>query len=147
MLFNGGSAGLASYRFEGQDAGTAAPSADGTGVTLRGSAWKVLETPIDISADTVLDLDFACEQDGEVLGIGFVKNGRILESHVFQLTGSQDWGIQDARLADMAPGRETGVSIDVGRHFTGEFDGIAFIADDDAHASAVAHFSDLHFIG
>jgi hypothetical protein len=138
-------AGLSSYTVERQDAGTATP--EGDGVTLQGNAWKVVNAPVEILADTVLEFDLDYEDAGEILAIGLVKNGVVLENQAFQLAGSQKWGIQDARLTDAAAGTGNDVSIELGRHFTGQYDGFALIVDDDTDASAIASFSDLYLIG
>jgi hypothetical protein len=128
---------------ERQDAGAATP--DGDGVTLQGNAWKLVNAPVEILAGTVLEFDLDYEDAGEILAIGLVKNGVVLEDQAFQLAGSQQWGLQDARLGDAAAGGDE-VSIELGRHVTGQFDGFALIVDDDADASAVASFSDLYLI-
>lgn len=137
---------LSSYGYERQDNGVAIPDPDGHGITLSGNAWKVFDMPLDISADTVFEFNFDYADDGEIVGIGFIQDGVILEENAFQLTGSQIWGVQDTRLTDLAPGETAEVSINVGQHISGQFDGIAFIADDDAAGSTIASFSDMYLV-
>ncbi|MCP4967126.1 MAG: hypothetical protein GY926_18075, partial [bacterium] len=59
----------------------------------------------------------------------------------FQVFGTQTWGIQDFH-SYVAPG-VVRYEIPVGEFYTGDFDYLVFLTDDDANANAESVFSNI----
>ncbi len=135
---------VTSYSAAGQDRGTAS-SITTDSVTLGGNAWKqVLLDPFTVTADTVLEFSFSVLARGEVFGIGFGTGSAQLEpTYAFQLGGSDSWGLQAFRGPLTPPSGEQLYIIRVGDFFTGTFDRLVLIADDDAKGTARARFGDI----
>ena len=126
-----------------QDQGTATVSSAGNAVTLTDNAWKQLAADVTVTSDTVLTFDFSSTAEGEIHGIGFERDGVLSEEFIFQLDGSQNWGIQAFDgLYSTGSGSRT-YSIDVGQYFTGDFDRIVFVMDDDAGAGGNSTFANI----
>lgn len=135
-----------SYAISGygsQDEGSYSLSADGRSVTLSGNAWKTVALDQTIAADTVLSFTYETLTEGEIQGIGFVKNNALNQDYIFQLDGSQTYGRQT--FVGQQEGASGAVSYDiqVGSYFTGDFDQIVFIGDDDANAVGRGTFADI----
>ncbi len=128
-----------------QDKGTAMVSDDGSSVRLENNAWKQLLRDVAIEEDTLLRFSFAADVEGEIHGIGFENDGRVSDKFVFQLHGTQDWGLQafDDLYATGSGPRE--YEIPVGQFFTGEFDRMVLVMDDDKGVGADSTFVDIAF--
>ena len=66
--------------FAGQDVDSTMAIEDG-GASLRitGNGWKKIYLPTEITADTVVEFDFASTVEGEVQGVGF-DNDEVVSS-------------------------------------------------------------------
>ncbi|MCP4304413.1 MAG: hypothetical protein GY788_05950 [bacterium] len=129
-----------SYEY-GQDDGTAEVLDAGATLRLFGNAWKKVELPTVIVPETVLEFDFQSSSEGEIHGIGFDTDDGMSPDRTFQLFGSQTWGIQDYATY-VAPG-VVHYEIPVGLFYTGGFDYLVFLTDDDSNASAESVFSNI----
>jgi len=71
---------------------TATISPDGSQLTLSGNAWKKIDIPYTLTANTVLSFEFRTDALWEIQGIGF-DNDIGVTNGVFgyQLLGSQTW--------------------------------------------------------
>lgn len=129
----------------GQGVGSHKVLPDGAGLTLTDNAWKSIEGDFRIGADTVLSFTFDAAVIGEIHGIGFDNgDGRLTSpGTLFKLAGTQSYGIEspDWRYAPGAGAVQ--IDIEVGKHFTGRFDRMVFIMDDDAWVGADSTFSDI----
>ncbi|MEL7274860.1 MAG: cadherin-like domain-containing protein [Pseudomonadota bacterium] len=129
--------------FGTQDAGTATFLSDGTAVRLEANAWKQFATDITVETDTVLNFTFASDVEGEIHGIGFETDEGLSEEFIFKVHGTQDWGndlFDDRYTTGSGP---QSYSIPVGQFFTGSFDRIVVVMDDDAGVGADSTFSDI----
>ncbi len=84
-------------------------SVEDGGATLRltGNTWKKIDLPYTVTANTVIEFDFASSQQGEIHGIGFDNDNVLSEDLTFKLYGTtQDWGygLLDFDNYDVAPG-------------------------------------------
>ena len=133
-----------------QDKGTATVSADGTGVTLTDNAWKAIALDTEVTADTVLRFEFASDVEGEVQGIGFGRDGlpfSQVDEFLFQLDGTQTFGNQDFDGDYVTGSGPKSYQIDVGTYFTGSFDRLVFVMDDDnAPIDADSAFSNIEIL-
>ncbi len=110
--------------------GTVSVSPDGSSLTLDGNRWQYINFPYTITANTVLEFDFSSSVEGEIHGIGFDTNLNV-DSNLFQLHGSEIWGIQDFNNYAGA-GTPQHYTIPVGQFYTtGDFNYLYFAMDDD----------------
>jgi len=141
----GGTASAVSSYSSKQDTGTASVSGNQMSITLDGSAWKSLDHFKTITDMTVMKVDFKSSTEGEIQGIGFSNGKGDLGSTFFQLDGSQDLGIQAFNdLYETSSGSDT-YFIPVGQYFTGEFDQLVLVNDDDAGLGASSTFENISF--
>lgn len=108
------------------------------GFTLRltGNGWKKIAFPTNVvhtvTGSTVLEFDFMSTAQGEVHGIGFDSDDNIANPiRVFQLYGTQNWGINAFQdYAASAPGWKH-YKIPVGQFYTGAMTHLVFTNDHD----------------
>ena len=125
-----------------QDPGSAVIQVFGAGDTLSitGNGWKKVAFPYPVTANTVLEFDFASSVEGGVQGIGFDTDDVLSPDLTFQLFGTQTWGIQGHNLYPEV----THYSIPVGDFYTGDFEYLFFVNDDDVGVTdAVSVFSNV----
>ncbi len=131
------------YDASQDSAGGAAVEDSGATLRITGNHWKKIDYAYTITTNTVLEFDFQSSQQGEIQGIGFDTDGVVSEETIFQLYGTQTWGLQDYRdYANSAPGVQHH-AIPVGKFFTGEMSYLVFANDDDASDSAESVFSNI----
>ncbi len=119
----------------GQDlSGTSETSTDGTQLSLTGNLWKSINEAFTITSDTILKFDFMSTVEGEISAIGFDNEPVTVAntSRFFQLAGTDSrYGIQAFNNYDIGDGLVS-YTIDVGSFFTGTFDTLFFVMDDDS---------------
>ena len=84
-----------SILFFPQDEGIAEIKGGGKELRLSEDAWKSINFAYDVTANTVLEFEFAGTNEGEVYGIGFDNDVFLSIERIFQLFGTQERGIQD----------------------------------------------------
>ncbi len=103
----------------------------GASVHITGNHWKKIAFPYQVTENTVLEFDFQSGSQGELQAIGFDTDNAISPQTIFQLYGTQTWGLQGYRnYASCAPGVQHYV-IPVGKFFTGDMAYLVFANDDD----------------
>ncbi|MFI4876371.1 MAG: hypothetical protein ACIALR_13560, partial [Blastopirellula sp. JB062] len=121
-------------------------------ITVEGNAWKKIDLPEDIviSANTILQFEFDAETLGEIHAIGFANDPlNIAPGQTFRVAGTQNWGINatdlDQLLVDHDDDPLTAdvFQIPVGQYFTGSFDYLTIVNDDDVSADVKATFSNI----
>lgn len=138
-------AGLVSYGGQ-QDKGSATVSPDGTTAELTGNAWKTLLEDVTVTADTILRFDFSSDVEGEIHGIGFDTDSALSQDRTFQLHGTQTWGIQAFNDSYTTGSGVQSYEIRVGDYFTGDFDRITFVMDDDKYVGGNSVFSNVELV-
>ncbi len=120
---------IASYG-AGQDIGTFQLLNNGTELRIQNNAWKALTLNYNVVANTMLEFEFGSTVEGEVHGIGFDTDDNISANRTFKLHGFQSWGILNY---DTYPGDKTWRKfvIPVGQLYTGAFNRLFFVADND----------------
>jgi len=129
-----------------QDKGTAKVWGNKSSIALEDNAWKTIDISKVIEKDTVLNVKFKSDMEGEIHGIGLSNGQDNLENTFFQLDGSQILGIQDFNGSYQTGSGWNSYSIPVGEHFTGEFNQIVLITDDDAGVGASSVFDSFNFV-
>ena len=131
-----------SYQPRTQDVGFAEVAADGGSVRVGGNGWKQIDAAGRIEADTILFLDVAIESLGEIHAIGFETDDAESPERFFQLDGTQVWGVQAFNGLARGDGFQS-IALEIGRHFTGDFDRIVLVSDDDRRAGGVTSFGTI----
>lgn len=112
-----------------QDSGEAAIEDDGKTIKIFNNAWKSFLGSYKISEETILEFDFKSTKVGEFHGIGFDQNTLEDDSKIFNLHGTQFYGIMDFRGYEGTDWQN--FVIPVGEYYTGDFDRMVFVGDHD----------------
>ncbi|MCB1532582.1 MAG: hypothetical protein KDJ35_06915 [Alphaproteobacteria bacterium] len=120
----------------------------GDDFTLAGNLWKRVAFNYTVTADTVLEFEYASTIIPEISAIGFETDSTFNnDSNRFFLNGTQFTGVTYA--APVATYQYSGggayqsYSIAVGTYFTGTFTHLAFINDDDSGPTGNALFRNV----
>ncbi len=125
-----------------EDTGAASVSPGGASVLLSGSAWKEIPGNFVITADTILRFQYSASAQGRIQAIGFDTDAQATPATVFQIDGTDVYGIQDFNGLHTAGVGETAVvEIPVGTFFTGTFNRLVLISDDDNASGATTGFA------
>ncbi|MEO1525765.1 MAG: LamG-like jellyroll fold domain-containing protein, partial [Planctomycetota bacterium] len=127
-----GSVDLLSYGGNQDAGGTATIEDSGSTVRLEGNTWKAIELSYDVTPATVLEFDFQSSEQGEIHGIGFDDDLQLSRRRLFELYGTQRWGLQSFNNYATAAPETIQYRIPVGEFFTGEFEYLVFANDHDA---------------
>ncbi|WP_371194976.1 hypothetical protein [Glaciecola sp. SC05] len=115
----------------------------GNTIALNGNTWSSISGMFNIIPETTLTFDFMTSDLGEIHGIGFDNDSTIDPSATFQLGGDQVWGIQDY-VINLQENVTYSVTINVGQYYTGMFNRIFFVNDEDRRrAVANSTFSNI----
>ena len=125
-----------------QDNGTLA--VNGTAATITGNGWKALAGTWEITPATIVEVEVKAGPVGEILGIGFDDNNVISSNRTFRLGGAQAWGIGNYAEYPQQGGGWYRVNIPVGQFYTGTFNRLFLVNDNDAlPVTNVAQFKNL----
>ena len=103
-------------------------TASGCTISLTGNIWRATTQTFTISSTSVLTFDFTANETGEIHGIGFDADNTASTNRIFDLAGSQNWGITDFSYSG---GTQT-FSIPVGQYFTGSNMKLILVNDKDS---------------
>ena len=112
----------------------------GAAIVLTDNTWRRSTSTFAITASTVLEFDFESTSQGEIHGIGFDENNSISSDRIFQLYGTQTWGIGD--FANYAGGVRR-FSIPVGQHYTGSAMFLILVNDNDGGSGNNGRYSSV----
>lgn len=115
----------------------------GDTIQLAGNTWKDIALPYTVTADTVIEFDYMSTARGEIHGIGFDTNESISSNYTFKLYGTQNWGISDFNNYAGNEGEWVHYSINVGDYYTGNFNRMFFVLDNDANTNSDAFFRNI----
>ncbi len=133
----------------GQDSGGPVNVTNGgQDFTLTGNLWKRVFVDYTITPDTVLEFEYASTTIPEISAIGFDNDNAFNnDSNRFFLNGTQFGGITYAAPIPTyqysGAGAYQSYSIPVGTFFTGNFDYMTFINDDDVIPTGDAMFRNV----
>lgn len=117
----------------GQDGGTAAVQDAGATLFIQNNAWKSIALSYTVTANTVIEFDFRSTTQGEIHGIGFDTDAGISSNLTFKVHGTQNWGITN--YDNYSGSAWTTYQIPVGSFYTGSFNRVCFVGDNDASPS------------
>lgn len=103
-------------------------TASGCTISLTGNIWRATQETFTISSTSVLTFDFTANETGEIHGIGFDSDNTASANRIFDLAGSQNWGITDFSYSG---GTQT-FSIPVGQYYTGSNMKLILVNDKDS---------------
>jgi hypothetical protein len=117
--------------------------AGGARLHLIGNRWQQISFPYIITANTILEFDFASDSQGEIHGIGFDTDLTLSVTQLFTLYGSQLVGIVD--FANYSGnGSVQHYVIPVGQYYSGAMNYLFFVMDHDiSNASGDSQFSNI----
>ena len=113
------------------------------GVQITGDAWKKIDFPCTVTADTILEFEFKSTNEGQIHGIGFDVNNVINSGEsAIQLFGTQNASsliraaVEDDidEYAGTTAGWQS-YRIHIGDYFTGTKSYMTFFAEDDGDGS------------
>ncbi|MGB5593325.1 MAG: hypothetical protein WBM32_16895 [Crocosphaera sp.] len=100
-------------------------------VQIKNNSWKSFDLGnYNVTPNTVLTFDFLSSEQGEIQGIGFDTDNSLSRKTAFQLYGTQTWGNQAFNNYKTGQDWKT-YSLNVGAFFTGSFDRLVFVNDND----------------
>ena len=114
-----------------QDGGQHAVLDEGQTLYLENNAWKSVDFPYEITANTVIAFDFKSTRQGEIHGIGFDNNESISYGYTFKVHGTQAWGLSNFDHY-AGTGDWQSYEIPVGQFYTGMADRLFFATDHDS---------------
>ncbi|GLS26621.1 S8 family serine peptidase [Marinibactrum halimedae] len=123
-----------SDNYSNSSPGSAEVSNGGCTITLTGNEWRITDEEFEVTANTVITFDFSTSgSSGEIQGVGFDADSGASSNRIFQLTGTQNWGIRDFNYNG---GTQT-ISIPVGEYYTGT--GMSFVIANDKDSGATTN--------
>jgi len=104
--------------------------------------WKAFTKSITIGPNTIIEVDFKSNgTTGEVNGVGLGINLDLNENYVFELFGTQNWGIQTYH--NYNPSNWQHYLIDVNNQYTGSFNYLVFANDADASQATNVYYKNV----
>lgn len=127
---------LAITSYAGQDQnGTTTVADGGDTLVLTGNNWKRSTSTFTVTANTVVEFEFASSSQGEIHALGFDENDTLNDApRLFQFWGTQNWtgtGQIDLTPKYTGGGAFQSYSIPVGQSYTGSMN-LAFVNDKDS---------------
>ncbi|WP_227267737.1 autotransporter outer membrane beta-barrel domain-containing protein [Roseobacter weihaiensis] len=117
----------------GQDRGTFDVSGSAGRLIQGENAWNHLLVDYEVTPDTILTFRLEAEGQAEIYGIGFDNDDDPESETYFQLGGTQrNFGLQDFNIGIENSTSAEFFQIPVGEYFTGQFDRLVFVTDQDA---------------
>jgi len=113
----------------------------GATLLLQDNTWRRTTQTFAVTADTVLEFDFMSTAEGEIHGIGFDEDNSISSNRVFQLHGTQNWGI--GGFTYTTPGAFQTFRIRVGDFYTGASMFLVLVNDNDAGSGNNSRFRNV----
>lgn len=124
-----------------QDNGSSAVQDGGATLLIQNNAWKSISLNYTVTANTVIEFDFRSTDQGEIHGIGFDSDNGISSNRTFKVHGTQNWGI--GTYDNYSGTSWTSYTITVGAAYTGSFDRLFFVCDDDAGSTGNSYFRNV----
>ena len=134
---------VSSYGGSQDQTGTVEIRDSGLSLYLDGNRWQKIDFPYIVTANTIIEFDFQSTDQGEIHGLGFDNDLEISSDKSFQVYGSQNWGITNFGSAPYDGIGTTHFKISVGPFYTGAFQYLFFINDDDSNSTGNGLYSNV----
>ena len=113
-------------------------------LVLQNNVWVASSQTFNINSNTVLRFNYSSNSSGEIHGIGFDTDNTPTTTTIFQLAGSQNWGLTNYSYT--GNGSTQSFEIPVGSFFTGDNFRLILVNDNDAGSGNVGTFSNIEII-
>ncbi|MEO0500646.1 MAG: hypothetical protein AAF205_08845, partial [Pseudomonadota bacterium] len=127
--------------YAGQDKAPDAFSTTSDSLRLSGNVWKKAEFDYEVTADTLLTFSFRSEGTAEIQAIGFDTDNRGSSRQMFNLMGTESYGINDFDYTGNGDWQEFTISL--GDYVRGDIDYLTFVNDDDRRGGGVGEFANV----
>jgi len=114
----------------------------GATLALHNNTWRRAAETYTITANTVLEFEFSSTSEGEIHGIGFDNDNVLSQVNIFQLYGTQDFGIQAFNTYVPSAGYVL-YRIPVGEYYTGADMALVFVNDHDSGTGNNSYFRNV----
>ena len=125
---------VSTVSYSNQDTSNGSVTVEDGGATLSllGNRWRRTTQTFTVTADTVIEFDFASTSQGEIHGIGFDEDDTLSNNtRIFQIHGTQNWGGAFQNAVQYSGGTQT-FTINVGDFYTGSGMRLVLVNDKDA---------------
>jgi MSHA biogenesis protein MshQ len=109
---------------------------------LEGNRWQKIDFPYTVTEHTVIEFDFQSTTQGEVQGVGFDTDLSISSNFSFKVYGTQNWGLSN--FDTYTGSGTTHFTIPVGEFYTGDFQYLFFMNDDDSNPTGNSLYSNIN---
>ena len=117
-------------------------TADGQSIALMNNLWAASATTFEITPSTVLSFDYSTDLSGEIHGIGFEEDDRPSQDRIFNVGGTQNYGIADFQYTSR--GATQHFDIPVGQFYTNPGNmRLVVVNDNDAGTGNSGFFSNI----
>jgi len=113
----------------------------GATLALHNNTWRRASETYTITANTMLEFEFKSTAEGEIHGIGFDNDNVLSQVNIFQLYGTQDFGIQT--FNNYFPPGYVLYQIPVGEYYTGADMALVFVNDHDSGSGNTSYFRNV----
>lgn len=127
--------------FPNQDYGTHQVQENGATLYLTGNTWKQIPYNYTVTPSTLLEFEYRSTQMSEIQGIAFENDNAITPKYSFRIYGNQSWGISN--YDDYSGTDWKKYTIPVGDFFTGNFNKLVFMGDDDLYDRQTSYFRNV----
>lgn len=100
-------------------------------LVMRGNRWQATQQRYTITPNTVLEFEFRTRRVGEIHGIGLDSDNFVSSQQIFNLIGSQNWGIRGQYTYERTDEKHQKFRIPVGQYYTGDNMRVVFVSDND----------------
>ena len=134
---------IQSYGFWLDGNGDTSIENNGSTLRIKGDGWRKISFPYTVTKNTIIEFDFASNQQGRIQGIGLAKGNYPNSRFLYELYGTDKWGFKTHfDYKNSAPGLKHYV-IPIGKEFRGEYPYLIFANDDDNEQGAVSIFQNV----
>lgn len=129
------------FAYAGQDRDGDYTLISPTELQLENNTWKYMDLNYTITTNTILEFEFKSTSQGEIHGIGLDNNNEINSEYIFQVYGTQDWGIKN--YFNYSGSNWKKYSIPVGSYYSGDANRLAFVNDNDNGTGNTSYFRNI----
>lgn len=116
---------------------------DGRMLRLTGNAWKTIPFAYDVTENTMIEAEFRARRPGEIYALGFLASDREGFFGALQVWGDENVDSIPREHALTEADGWVRVTLPVGRHYTGRYERLLFVCDDDASGDADGWFRNV----
>jgi len=113
----------------------------GSSLFIEGNRWQKIDFPYTVTANTVVEFDFESTIQGEIHGFGFDDDAVESFNQIIKLYGTQNIALSD--FSTYSGSGTAHFTIPIGQYYTGDFQHLFFINDDDSRARGTSLFSNI----